>query len=407
MQSSRSGNWIFAIPSFWGLATWSVALSAYLFGGIGWEPVNEIALSLLLMMPACFLFSLLIFSPVVRSVFNHRYDRLFPKVKLRWEFLLHGLGVVSSLMVIYSVTHSGWIDGDFFTTMINDPIAIRTATSKNPPVGIYIGYAGWIGAFISGAQAGMYKKGRWVHYLLLAIQVVASLVFLSKIRPIAIILLFAFPYLILNYRRFSLARLVTLCATLIVVIVGFFLVWSDSTGKVYALDLGYPPAVETFLLYLTSGPAYFSHIVAVEVPDMDLSRTLRPFYMLSAMLFDTAPPPPSIIPFYSIPITTNVGTTLEPWFRDYGIAGVLVGVFVVSFGVDLIAYWGLKFGRISGTMVAVVMCFCSTLAFFVPRLTSGAVMGALLIFFLHFFTVMIRQLAAPKRQTMPLSPQTS
>lgn len=117
MQSSRSGNWIFAIPSFWGLATWSVALSAYLFGGIGWEPVNEVALSLLLMMPACFLFSLLIFSPVVRSVFNHRYDRLFPRIKFRWEFLLHATGVLASVMVVYSVTHSGWINDGFFTTM--------------------------------------------------------------------------------------------------------------------------------------------------------------------------------------------------------------------------------------------------------------------------------------------------
>jgi hypothetical protein len=111
------------------------------------------------------------------------------------------------------------------------------------------------------------------------------------------------------------------------------------------------------------------------------------------------------IPFYSIPITTNVGTTLEPWFRDYGVAGVLIGILVVSFGVDLIAYWGLKFGRVTGTMVAVVMCFCSTLAFFVPRLTSGAVLGALLIFFLHFVCVAIRQLAP--RKTTPLSPQTS
>ena len=404
MQQTRSGNWIFAIPSFWGLGTWTLALSAFLFGGMGWFPPDGLSLGILLLMPLFFIASLMFYGPVFKSLFDHHYRTLFPSIRLRWEMAFHLVGIVAAVMVVRSINASGLIEADYFTTFLENPMAIRRATTIEVPDGNYLGYAGWLGAFISGVQAGRKKKGRWIHFALLAIQVAANMVFVSKIRPISVILLFAFPYLIANYRRYGLSRILTLGTALLALIVGFFLVWSDSTGKVYGLGLGYPPAVETFLLYLSSGPAYFSQIVAVEVPDMDLSRTLRPFYTLSAILFGTEPPPSPIIPFYSIPFTTNVGTALEPWYRDVGLVGVVAGMFTLSFVVDLVAYWGLLFRRTTGFLITVMMCLCSALAFFAPRLTTGAVIGALMLFALHALIVAMATLMRPRRSREDVEP---
>lgn len=392
MQSSKSGNWIFAIPSFWGLATWTVAVAAYFFGGIGWFPPSETSIAILVAMSMSYLGSLMLFSPVIRSWFDRHFEDIHPPVGIKWIILLHVLGIGFCLLFVMDFEKSGLISDGFFRLLVDNPLEIRAVPLDGLTRGVQLSYIGWIAVFLSGASAALYKKGRLTNYLLVALQLAANLVFISKMRPIAIVFLFAFPYFVLYRRRFSFVRLGAISAILMAAIVAFFIYWSDATGKTYELGLGYPPAVETFLLYFTSGPAYLSHILEYELPDYDLSRTLRPVYMASAVIFGTDAPPSRILQYYDLPITTNVGTALEPWYRDMGFFGLGVGVVVLSFGLDAMAYWGLRFGRVTGLLLTVMMCVCSTLAFFVPRLSTGPVVGVVILFLLHWTLVQLRLL---------------
>jgi hypothetical protein len=75
-----------------------------------------------------------------------------------------------------------------------------------------------------------------------------------------------------------------------------------------------------------------------------------------------------------------VGTALEPFYRDAGVFGLFLGILVLSFGLDAIALFALHVGRFFGYLLVSVLCFCSLSSFFVSKLTTGAVVLALLIF---------------------------
>lgn len=392
---TRAGNWPLVVPSFWGSLTWTAALIVLYIIDIGWYPPGWYAVAILTAMGTSFLASFALFSQIYRSYFDTHYDAIFPTIRLRWVLLLHAAGVASCALFIHDMNASAYLPGDFLDVLISDPLEIRKVPLDDLSRGIYLNYFAWVASFISGTQAAKRPGARPIHFALVFIQIVASLVFLSKVRPIIVLFLFVLPYLILSRKRASALRLGGMATVLAAMVAGFFLVWSDTTGKTFDLGIGYPPAIETFFLYLTSGPAYLSHIIYVEAPDFSPARILRPFYTLSALLIGTTPPPSAITPFYDLPITTNVGTGLEPWFRDLGGFGILLGIFVLSFGVDLIAYWGLLFGRITGFMVSIVMCMCSALCFFAPRLTTGPVAGILLVFVLHVLAVSSWGLLSP------------
>ncbi|UYQ70957.1 oligosaccharide repeat unit polymerase [Pelagibacterium flavum] len=383
-EKARAGNWLLGMPSFWGLMAWTVACSAYIFTDIGWNRPSAHGLSAMVWMTFCYLISLAVFSPRFRDHFNQQYEPAEIKVSTRWAIALHLLGIGFCLLYVHDIEQSGYLEGSFWAALVNSPMDIRQTPMAGMTRGVQLSYIGWLAVFLSGLSLAVSRKNAKTHILLTLLQLAANLIFMSKMRPFAVILLFVLPYLIFNRHRFSLTKLMALAAALMAGLVGFFIFWSEATGKTAGINQGYPPAVETFLRYLTSGPAYLSHILIVETPDYSLARTLRPIYTFMAVIFGTEAPPSRILEFYSIRLTTNVGTALEPWYRDMGLIGVLVGALVLSFGLDAMAYWGVKFGRLSGHLLAVMMCYCSIFAFFVPRLTTGAVVAVLGIFLIHW-----------------------
>lgn len=380
-----------AIPSFWGAITWSMALFTYIFMDIGWYPPHFDSLLALFGMLFCFILSFFCFSPFVKNQFDFHFENIVPKINFYYILVLHLIGLAATALFVSDISNSGYLSDNFFALLLADPLVIRAVPLDGLTRGIFLGYIGWLAVFLSATQVAVYRDRRVLNSILVILQICANILFLSKMRPVVVIMIFIVPFIIMTI-RYKFIKLSIIGVMFSIIIFVFFTSWSYVTGKVFELGIGYNPVVETFILYLTSGPAYLSHIMFIEQPEMTLSRTLRPLYVISSILFDTAQPPSRILPFYDLPISTNVGTALEPWFRDLGATGMFLGMIALSFGVDMVAYLGLRFGRLTGLLVVMTMCYCSIFAFFVPRLTTGPVFAVLSLFLLHVVLVVALRL---------------
>src|SRR5206468_7567978 len=87
----------------------------------------------------------------------------------------------------------------------------------------------------------------------------------------------------------------------------------------------------------------------------------------------TEPPPSVILDAYYVPHPTNVGTALEPLYRDGGAFNVVVGIVVLSLGVDIVA---LRFFQRRNPFALIVwsnLCSSSFFSIFTLRFNSFAI----------------------------------
>lgn len=293
------------------------------------------------------------------------------------------LGLLGPLIFAYDIESTSQLSSSFIQTLLQDPLSIRKTNLEGIERGMYLGYFGWLASLLTGARIANELPNRKFLLLLVLIQTAANLVFLSKVRPLAILVLTIFGYLLATRKTISIKHALFNLLLVALAFSAFFIIWSATTGKVWSQATDLHPALETLLLYLTVGYPYLIHIVEVEPVDGSFpSRVLRPAFTLASIFFGTTPPPSSILPFYELPYGTNVGTALEPFFRDAGLIGLCIGFFTLSFFVDYLALLAIRHGRTAGFCFAVVLCMSSASAFFAPRLGTGPVFLALLFFLL-------------------------
>jgi len=77
-------------------------------------------------------------------------------------------------------------------------------------------------------------------------------------------------------------------------------------------------------------------------------------------------PPLQILDYYDIPFSTNVGSFLEPFYRDGGLLFVLCGIIIYSFGIDAIGLMLLNSRRPLAIYAWANLCFVTALSFFNP-----------------------------------------
>ncbi len=373
-------GWIFCVPSFWGVMTWSVTSVLYLFGPLDWQRPTLIGYLLLLCMGFAFLISILLLAPYYKKIV-YSENRNFPDLKISTIVFLHVLGYGGAILFVFDVQASSQLDASFMQALLDDPLSIRKASLFGIERGIYIGYFGWLACLLSGVKIA--KGGRWTLLLLLLVilQVFFELVFLNKTRPLAVIVLAVFGYLLAVGEKISVQKAFLYLLGVALAFSIFFVAWSAQTGKVWSQGTSLPPAVETLFLYLTAGYPYVIHVVETEDGGGYLPvRVFRSFFTLMSILFGTQLPPSAVLPFYELPYPTNVGTALEPFYRDAGAVGLAGGFFFLSFIVDYLALLALRYGRVAGFCLATILCLASASAFFVSKINTGPVLLAFLFF---------------------------
>jgi oligosaccharide repeat unit polymerase len=158
-------------------------------------------------------------------------------------------------------------------------------------------------------------------------------------------------------------------ATAVFVAVG---TWIGKIGSTNASgDATLLPQIDNVYYYGTCGFAYFNHVIEVE-KDIDYfpSRTFYPLFRILSSAGVAREPPSQINEFYTIPFATNVGTVLEPFYRDGGLGFTFVGILLVSFVFDALALWFWRQGHFLADFAAANLCFATFLGFFTPKVAS-------------------------------------
>ena len=369
------------VPSFFGAVTWGFWLVFYQARLIGWDPSRPEAVALFWTVESCYLASLLFFTPlmwrwiVAPAGFERARTTGQEGIGSRPLLLAcHLIGFVGvSMDVVHLAPYFGGLSG-FLRHLISDPIAIRLQGLETTSLGTQISYFGWVAIALSVFE---YRRKRlakpWI--VLAFLQLLGNLVFIDRTRPMWILftaVLMALPTARLRptvVKSLWIGLLATAAAVAVFVGIGKFI------GKVYGEELlgrsMLPPSLQTTYYYGTCGFAYFNEIIQAEQGDSALpERTFYPVMEILSRVGLGGAPPSQVNEFYRVPFPTNVGTALEPFYRDGGLGFTLLGIVLMTFGVDLV---GLVFLRMrSGVAVFAWanLCFASFMAFFTPKLNN-------------------------------------
>jgi oligosaccharide repeat unit polymerase len=376
----KEARYLFFIPSFYGAATWGAWLLLYTLKLIRVESCGAGAMALFLAVELFFLLSAAVSFPYYRAVVGEgAQTRPHPDreggegLALRLFLLLaHASGFAGiALYVVEFSRNLGGITG-FFFALVNEAYAIRWEAETSASVGTQLSYLGWVAIALTGYLfAGRRISGRWLAPALL--QFLGNFLFIDRTRPFWI--LFTVLFMILPAARTletrRIVRLVAGAGILALTIFCSVAVWTGKTSYEGKFDDSALPGLsQEIYAYGISGFAYFNHLLeSGEEVSYRPERVLYPAFRLLSRTGVTREPPAQILDFFEVPFSTNVGTFLEPFYRDGGLIFVLCGIVIYSFGFDLMGWAFLKSGNPLAVYAWANLCFATFMVFFTPQAT--------------------------------------
>lgn len=353
-------------PSFFGFCTWSATYLLYVSNLLPWEPAAPEVHLIFILQIALFLVSTLLFSryfavakPTDRSLGGIRV----PSV---WVVLyLHAIGFAG--IAKFALDFSPSLPDGFVGSLLGDSSQIRALGAEMTSIGTQLSYFGWLAVGISVC----YRKINWWLLSISTLQLLSNFVFIDRTRPVWI-LFTAFLCLVWTRKNLDGWRVFRYLAMLgigfILLFVGVAL-WSGKMGE-GLFDDNVNPLVGSLYLYLTAGFSYFGHMLQVEMPPDYLvpERIFAPVLTVLSGFGISAPPPSQILEPYEIPYPSNVGTALEPFYRDGGFGFLMVGMLIYSFGFNVFGLWFLKARNAVAVYAWATLCFCNFIGFFTPKI---------------------------------------
>ena len=368
---------LFFMPSVYGALTWGGALLLYKVHLLEWEVSNPYAMAIFVIAEGAFIVSAINFSPLYRRWLLGRAKRVNragrPAFLKTGISLLHLIGFIGLGKYVVDFSRNfGGING-FFLALVNQSYMIRWATEDTSSVGTQISYFGWIAISLTVLEVVRKRISRW--WLLIAfVQFLGNLMYIDRTRPIWI-LFTALVSLLPNVEKFSFLKSIKWAVVATSAAVLLFLGIAEWVGKIadentYGASV-LPPAVQTVYAYATAGFPYFNRMIeADETVSYSPERTIYPALKVFSSIGITEPPPSQINEFYYLPFETNVGTFLEPFYRDGGILCVLLGILIYSFGIDAVGLQFLRGGTGIDFYVWANLCFVTFIGFFTPKIAA-------------------------------------
>lgn len=370
---------LFLIPSFYGAMTWGVWLVLYVVKLVRMDDPGSAAMSVFLFAEALFILSVYVSFPYYR----HSMQAIFADpVKERQEstagikttiLLLHFVGFIGVTKYVFDVSRNlGGIAG-FLLALVNEAYAIRWANETTSSIGTQLTYVGWVAIALTVYQL---KRRRISAYWLIPafFQLIGNLLYIDRTRPFWI--LFTSILMILPVvKTLHPARLFRFAVGSTFIAVMIFWAVAEWTGKTSFEgkfeDSVLPGISQEIYVYGVSGFAYFNRMLeGNEQVSSAPERFLYPLTRMLAKLGFASEPPSQVIDFYDVPFSTNLGTFLEPFYRDGGLLFVLCGIIIYSFGIDFAAHFFLKQNTPMALFVWTNLCFTSLIGFAVPKLSS-------------------------------------
>ncbi len=386
---------LFFLPSFYLFVTFSVAYSFYVIDVISWEhPPIELHIWSIITI----LFSFI-------SILNHHFSfrneinatafkhNIQSNSLINWKayillILISFLGILGIIKYVLDYAKFAGAFGILMSVFIEDTGQLRTMADNVESWGTQVSYFSWIASFIIVYHIANKQLSKWWFFFLFIILVLNAL-FLDRTRPVWIIFTCSLSYFMATYYKYSRRTIVFVIASIALFFISIFIAIGSVLGKgaddEYFLNYGLPRWTQSFFSYLTSSFAYLGRLISYELPaSYEPVRILYPIEKILAKSSLVNQPPSQILEFFSVPILTNVGTFLEPFFQDGARVFMALAIIIHTFLFDSLALKLMKNINVFGVICLATLCFINFIAFFVPRINSTATWFIFLMSYLLF-----------------------
>jgi oligosaccharide repeat unit polymerase len=256
-------------------------------------------------------------------------------------------------------------------------------------IGIQLTYFGWIAIGITFFHIvkNEISKFWWIPII---ITFFSNLLFIDRTRPIWILLIILYIYLCIFQTRIKFFVLVKRISYLIFFFFTLFILIGSIAGKTTDEKLykgwDVSPNVQNIVFYLTSSYLYLDYIICNENPNYEFDRTINPALKIFKILGVVDNEPSSLInEFHGQPYQTNVGSFLEPFFRDFGYLYMIFGIILHAFFLNFVAIFFLKQRDPYSLFLVSNICIIDLFSFFTPKLNNFPIWLFLFLGVLLFF----------------------
>lgn len=376
-------KFLFFIPSFYGALTWGAWLVLYLMKLIRLDQCSTQALTIYLFVELMFLVATLVNLPDYRSVMEKKHceenfksgwrDSSRRQVTTIGLLALHFAGFIGLIKYVMDFSKNlGGIYG-FMLALFSEAVAIRMEAQTSSSVGTQLSYFGWIAIGLTVYHISSKRVSGWWWFPVI-LQFVGNLMFIDRTRPFTILftsILMTLPAV----KNLNMQKIMTWGAgTLLLVTITFWVI-AEWSGKTYYKGVdensALPGITHDIYLYGVSGFAYFNYMLENR---QEISyapeRLLYPINKFLSAYDLAAKPPSPILEFYDVPFSTNVGTFLEPLYRDGGMYFVILGTLLYSFGLNSLCLSFLRTGTPLAYYAWAMLCFTTFICLFVPKISS-------------------------------------
>lgn len=386
------------MPSFYLLITFSVAYLLYLARIINWEkPPGELHFW-------CWVTILLALFSVISNI--KRFGRVvndknfqqsihsisYLSGKKNW-FIFFAISAVGIFGIAkYLLDYSNYVGaiGILYSIFTEDAGQLRTMAENIESVGTQLSYFSWLSAFILIIDLSTRKISKW-WFLGVVLIVVLNSIFLDRTRPIWLIFTCALCYFLVRYhlyQRKSIAYVVLGVASFFITI---FIAIGNLLGKGSGDDnymtVGFPIWTQPIFMYITCSFPYLGRLIYYDAPCYYMpERVMYPLQKILAKAHLVDQPPSQILEFFSVPLLTNVGSFLEPFYQDGGRVFLLFGILLHTIFFDQVSFYLMKRISVFSVIAISTLCFIDFIAFFVPKISSTATWVILLFSFILFLT---------------------
>lgn len=394
---------LFFIPSFYMLVMFSAGYFFYLLRVIRWEtaPAELHIWCLLTILTA--LLSTLAHSRACNHAINSKDFRetvsgQYLDKRFFYPVFFAALVIGFAGVIKFILDYSNFLGTfDFFLMIFfNDTGQLRTMSGNVESAGTQLSYFSWIAAFLISIFLGARKISKW-WILVLILIVLANSIFLDRTRPVWILFMCVLIFFFTRYHEYSRKKIALFMSGTLGFFVTIFLLIGALLGKGAddrnEQNFGLPSWTQPVFLYLSSSFAYLGRLLYNDLScDYQPVRILYPLQKFLAKMQIAKEPPEQILDFVSVPLLTNVGTYLTPFFQDGGRLFMVIGILIHTFLFDMIVLRLMRNMHIFSVLAIATFCFINFIAFFTPKMSSTATW-----FILIFSGILV--FMSPRRKT--------
>lgn len=368
-------KYLFFIPSFYGFLTMTFTYIIFILNVIEYNPISYLTHIIILLSIFSFFVSTIVFYKL-NKIFLTNYSVtkiILNKIILIILYSISFIGVYLYLKEFFSY-YGGYLN--YFLVLFSDSSSELRSNGQiaSESIGIQLTYFGWIAIAISFFQIINCKTSK-LWWIPLILTFLCNLLFIDRTRPMWILLVLFYILFCSVQKKIKFSSLLIKSFLFISSFFLIFILIGNLAGKISeekqynGWDIS--SSSQNIVFYLTSSYFYLDYIICNENPEYKFDRTINPALKALKSIGIIEKEPTSLInDFYGQPYKTNVGTFLEPFFRDFGYIYMIFGIILHSVLLNYLAFLFLKIKSSFSLFLVSNICVINFFSFFTPKLNN-------------------------------------